>query len=46
MYFIAKMQEVSSLKTKSDYQNIITVWHVVVMMDIEINCEGHTFYTM
>ena len=29
-----------SLKTISDYQNIIGIWHVVVMMDMEICCNG------
>ena len=29
-----------SLKTLSDYQNIMGAWHVVVMMDIEISCKG------
>ena len=26
---------------KTDYQNILGVWHFVVMMDIEISCKGH-----
>ena len=30
-----------SLKTISDYQNIMGVWHVIVMMDTEISCKGH-----
>ena len=38
VYFAAKMQK-KSLET--DYQNILGVWHVVVMMDIEISCKGH-----
>ena len=25
----------------SDFQNIIGVWHVIVMMDIEVSCKGH-----
>ena len=29
-----------SLKTLSDYQTIMGVWHVVIMMDIEISCKG------
>ena len=30
-----------SLKAISDYQNIMGVWHVVVMMEMEISCNDH-----
>ena len=36
IYFTAR-----SLKTLSDYQYIMGVWRVVVMMDIDIICKGH-----
>ena len=30
-----------SFKAISDYQNIMGVWHVIVLMDREISCKGH-----
>ena len=39
-YLYIYSKDARSLKTMSDYQNIMGVWHMVVMMDIQISCKS------